>query len=403
MRRSVALVTAAALALLGAAPVGAAAAPDEPPAPAAAGTRFVPMTPTRVLDTRSGIGRPGTTPVGAGGTVTVALADKVPAHAKAVVLNVTGTETSAATYVSVYPSGVPRPAASTLNLVKGETRPNATTVMLGADGAVTLFNFNGSVHLLADLAGYYTESATLPEGVQPGAFTAISPTRVLDTRTGAKVGPGGVITLDLSTRVPASATAVTFNLTGVEATTNTFVTAWPTGAPRPTASSLNLTPAVPTPNHVTVALGQGRKVDLYNFTGSVHLIADLAGHYATDGGKLFYPALPKRVVDTRATGTTLVAGSGFEHFETDTPDDVSAFAANVTGVAPTASTFITVWPAGTPRPNASVLNLVPGQVSANMTTAGLGPLPGYPYRGFAVYNQAGQVDVVIDLFGHFAD
>ena len=86
--------------------------------------------------------------------------------------------------------------------------------------------------------------------------------------------------MDLSAAVPADATAVVLNVTGVDATKANFVTVWPAGTTRPTASNLNLLPGQALSNAVTVGLGTGsaaRRVSLFNNTGSVNLIAELAG------------------------------------------------------------------------------------------------------------------------------
>jgi hypothetical protein len=125
-------------------------------------SRYNPVTPVRVLDTRDGTGTGGSTaPVGPQGTITLDLSAQVPTTTTAVVLNVTGTGTTTATHVTVFPDGADRPIASTLNLVPGQTRPNAVTVQLGAGRKVNLFNNAGSVHLIADLAGYYGPSAVV--------------------------------------------------------------------------------------------------------------------------------------------------------------------------------------------------------------------------------------------------
>ena len=44
---------------------------------------------------------------------------------------------------------------SNLNTVPGGTQPNLVTVKLGAGGKVSIFNFAGTTHVLADVAGYY--------------------------------------------------------------------------------------------------------------------------------------------------------------------------------------------------------------------------------------------------------
>jgi hypothetical protein len=111
-----------------------------------------------------------------------------------------------------------------------------------------------------------------------------SPYRILDTRIGtgaplASIGPGGTLTLQVAGvgPVPADATAVIINLTATAATSATFISAWPTGIPRPTASVLNATPGVDISNMITAALGDG-KLDLYSNSGNVDLVADVAGY-----------------------------------------------------------------------------------------------------------------------------
>ncbi len=98
-------------------------------------------------------------PVGPGGTISLKLegADGVPAtEVTAVVLNVTATDPTASSYVTVYPDGGNVPNASTLNFTAGETIPNLVVVPVGADGEVDFYNDSGSTDLVADMAGYYT-------------------------------------------------------------------------------------------------------------------------------------------------------------------------------------------------------------------------------------------------------
>jgi len=50
---------------------------------------------------------------------------------------------------------------------------------------------------------------------------------------------------------------------------------------------LNLGRGETRPNLVTVQVGAGGKVDLYNHAGSVNLIADVAGYYSADSASTF--------------------------------------------------------------------------------------------------------------------
>lgn len=378
------------------------------------GTRFIPTAPRRVLDTRSGLGRNGNTaPVGAGGQIEVPLTD-YPAYAVAVVLNVTGTSPTAGTYVTVWEGGsVARPGVSTLNLVPGETRANSVTTWVSLDHTVNLYNNAGSTHLIADVAGYYVYDNPGAGFTTPGRYFATGPTRVYDSRnTGGAFSGGESRAVDFSSfGVPAGATAVALNVTGVDATASTYVTAWPSGSSRPTASSLNVVPGGATPNGVTVALGSDRKVNLYNNAGSVNLIVDITGYYLTTetGGADFYPVTPGRSYDTREAGASgpIPASQALTLLYTDqdlAPGD--SLLLNITGTEPTANTYVTPFPTGQTRPGTSALNLAPGQTAPNMATVRLGTLydevdnKNYPAHSF--YNNAGSTHLVIDVFGIFA-
>jgi alpha-tubulin suppressor-like RCC1 family protein len=362
-------------------------------APAVAdGSTFTSLSPVRVLDTRQ-----NNTPVGPGGTVTLDLAARVPATATAVVLTVTGVTPTAPTHVTVFPGGTTPPVASNLNLVPGDIRANQVTVTLGTDRKVALYNNNGNVHLVADLAGYYHTGA--------GAlFTALPANRVLDTRWDTPLGAGETRVLDLTNRIPVSATSVTFNLTATNPTDATFVTAWPAGTPRPTASNLNVVAGDTRPNLVTVAVGADRRVSLYNNAGSVELIADLTGFHTPDFGAAYFPLAPTRVLDTRdGTGTggaTTPVGPG-ETIELDLTDGLPSTATgvllNITGVAATAPTYVTAWPHRGGRPDASTLNLSAGQTVPNAAMVSFRVLP-----GIELYNNDGSVHLVADIAGVFA-
>ena len=75
---------------------------------------------------------------------------------------------------------------------------------------------------------------------------------------------------------------------------------------------------------------------------------------------------------------------------------VSAVLLNVTAVSPSADTFVTVYPTGGERPLAANLNAVAGQIVPNMVIGRLGP-DGH----VAIFNFAGDVDLVADVMGYF--
>ena len=252
------------------------------------GSAFTPVDPVRVLDTRFGpvpAGRTVGEPLTGGSTLTLQIAGLagVPVGATAVVLNLTSVDATAAGYVTAWPSGEARPAASSLNLQPGAAVPNLVTVKLGPTGAIKLFTDAGHVQLIADVFGYYARSAT-------GLFTPTAPQRVLDTRTsnvptgrtqGAPLAGGTSIDLPVAGAggVPADVTSVVVNVTSTQASVAGFVTVWPTGADRPATSNLNLQPGYDVANLVTVKVGAGGAISLYTDAGHVHLAVDLVGYY----------------------------------------------------------------------------------------------------------------------------
>jgi hypothetical protein len=114
-----------------------------------------------------------------------------------------------------------------------------------------------------------------------------------------------------------------------------------------------------------------------------------------------YTALsPRRVMDTRdGTGTTRakIAGGGRVTLTIPgLPAGVTAVTVNVTATNPTASSYLTAYPAGASLPTASNLNFVRGQTVANLVVVSVGSGGKVTF-----YNKAGTVDVIADLAGYY--
>ncbi|HZX54220.1 MAG TPA: hypothetical protein VFE86_06045, partial [Ilumatobacteraceae bacterium] len=115
---------------------------------------FVPITPTRVLDTR----QEPTAPLSLTSSVTrlIGSTSVVPPDSSvAVVANITATQSDAAGYVTAWPAHTERPLVSNLNTTRaGQTVPNAALVPLGLD-ELSLFTQTGA-QLIVDIDGWYT-------------------------------------------------------------------------------------------------------------------------------------------------------------------------------------------------------------------------------------------------------
>jgi hypothetical protein len=146
---------------------------------------------------------------------------------------------------------------------------------------------------LAVLAGLAVTAAPTSAAVPVrGTFTPVDPVRVLDTRDGTGVagehrgplGAGQVTELTIAGvgGVPGvGAGAVVLNVTATDAPSDGFVTSFPCGEARPTASNLNFTRGVDVPNQVTVKVGVNGKVCFFS-NAQVELIADVFAWYAND-------------------------------------------------------------------------------------------------------------------------
>jgi hypothetical protein len=400
------------LAMLGLAIVPVRAASAAPLHPAAAASRFVPLTPARLLDTRDGTGQgaPGMVPSNGSIRLVVAGRGGVPATgAVAVVMNVTATAATGAGFVTVWPSTAARPTASNLNLEHaGQTISNLVTVQLGDDGAVSLFAMTAT-QLVADVAGYFTPSGATAEG----RVVPTSPTRVLDTRSGVgapvgQVGAGATVTLDLGGRVPAGTGAAVLNVTATNTTLPGFVTAWPAALPRPLASNLNVEQTGQTiANLVMVPLSADGTVALFS-QSALDLVADLEGYVtgagataSTDG--LFTPLVPVRALDTRADDplprlTGGVAASLPIAGRVGVPaSGVAAVLVNVTATGAAGPGFVTVFPGGAPVPLASNLNVSgAGQTIPNLALGSLGA------GGAIGLYSLSSTDLVVDVAGWFS-
>jgi hypothetical protein len=201
---------------------------------------------------------------------------------------------------------------------------------------------------------------------------------------------------------------VALNLTGVAASADTYLTVWPAGSPRPTASNLNVAQAATVANMVIVPIGVDGDIEIYNDAGALDVVVDVLGWLPGDGA--FRGLTPQRLFDSRNSPTTdgthrgggplgpgattaiLVAGRG------GVPaTGVGSVAVNVTAVGATTDSYLTVWPGATSKPFASNVNVAIGQAVANMVVVPLGA-----DGTVQVYNDRGKVDVVVDVLGWFA-
>ena len=279
------------------------------------GARLIPTTPSRVLDTRDGTGRPSAGPLqqketmdlqilGVDG-VNPTVVDVVPdsQEVTGVLLNVVGITTdpgATSTHLSVFPNPLPagqEPTTSNVNLAAGVIKANLVFVPVGTGGKVRIFNNQGQTHVVADVVGFMRNHApetTATETRQGRVVPLSSPYRTFDTRLpqwgGVALGPGQAedwsfadfaASVAIGPEAVGAQLAVIGNLTSASVTrqyptaiARSFLTAYPADAARPLSSNLNTVEGPPIPNMAVLKYGANNVVRIYNLAGYAHYLFD---------------------------------------------------------------------------------------------------------------------------------
>jgi outer membrane protein assembly factor BamB len=276
--------------------------------------------------------------------------------------------------------------------------------------------------------------------VASGAYTALTPFRICDTRassgapqcSGQTLGAGGSVTVQITgAPIPATAHAVVVNLTAINRSSSipTFVSAFPAGGAVPLASNINLSPGAVHSNLAFVQLSSTGKITVFNAAGSADVIVDVQGYFAPPAAAptpgTFHTIPPLRICDSRAGKNTECAGGTNNPIAAGTWRRVvlsglppgapggtpsiptigaAAAAFNLTATAGSSSTFLSVappnssdaCPAGAPR----FSNLNP-PAGGSVPIRVISPLG--PHQDICVFNAAGSINFLIDVNGWFGN
>ncbi len=378
---------------------------------------LVPLTPARVLETRTGPGlttiddqfenlgeRPGQSEIelqitGRGG---------VPATGvDAAVINIGAVKPAGTGFFTVYPCGE-RPNASGINYGTGNIA-NEIIAKLSPDGTICIYN-QTTTHIIADVTGY------IPTGSD---YVPLTPARVLETRTGPglttiddqfeNLGPRpgqSEIELQITGRggIPATGVdAAVINIGAVKPAGTGFFTVYPCGE-RPNASGINYGTGN-IANEIIAKLSPDGTICIYNQT-TTHIIADVTGYIPT--GSDYAPLTPARVLETRTGPGLTTIDDQFENLGARPGQSeielqitgrggvpatgVDAAVINIGAVKPAGTGFFTVHPCGE-RPNASGINYGTGNI-ANEIIAKLSP-----DGTICIYNQT-TTHIIADVTGY---
>lgn len=251
--------------------------------PDTAGATFHAVTPTRLVDSRIGLGLGGKLVANTSSSFRVT-GSVVPAGATAVTGNITVTNPTYGWAFYLGPVRADKPSTSNLNFLKGETSSNNVSVALDPSGNlwVTFISSAGNTaDVVFDVTGYYTKDLT------GSVFVPIDPVRLADSRAG--YGLGGKLAANSPApfqvagrgQIPAAATAVSGNLTVVNQTSSWALYVGPSSSPKPGASSLNFLVHDIKANGVVVLLNSGQLYVTYltNPGNTTDAVFDATGYF----------------------------------------------------------------------------------------------------------------------------
>jgi len=350
-----------------------------------------PVQPTRVLDTRIGIGAPAG-PLAIGVHLPVEIPSAAAAGAASVALNLTATDAAADGWLKAWPCNEDEPSTSSLNFTPGRTSANAAVIRL-TSGKVCLAS-SQPVQVVIDVTGWYVDTAD---------FTASSPNRLMDTRiTGDPLIAGTERHLKVAGTpgVSGKATIAALNLTVDRPGRAGYVVAHPCGQTT-NGSTVNFSAGETVANFTLVGLTAG-EVCIAAST-DVALIVDSFG-WSTGAGQLKVQS-PTRLLDTRdpatygigtsASGDTVrlrAAGVG------GIPNTADGAVLTVTVANPAGAGYVTVWPCDQAFPTASTLNTFPNALRSNLSLVKLSVVSGEVCLRYVSAN-ATPTDLIVDAVG----
>ncbi|GAA0598199.1 hypothetical protein GCM10009534_35700 [Kribbella sandramycini] len=366
-----------------------------------AGSRFVPLRQSRVVDTRSKVGVPGTTPVGADKTITFQVAGLagLPAASSisAVAVNVTALVPTAAGGWTLYPAGATRPTVNHGLHLQTRPKTNSSIVKLAADGRLSLTNNStGTSHFTVDVTGYFTSASNAT--VASSRVVALSPRRILDTGS-TQIAAGATVNLRVTGAggIPTSnVAAVAINLIASGSATSGDFRVYSAGASAPPATDVIFAPSPHQFNQVWVRPSAAGDITIANRTNAGARLYVEAQGYAVTPGK---PQAPTNVTAQAGDRSATVSWTA----PTDAGDlPISGYTVQVSpGGAEISSTTTTASIPNLDNGTAYTFEVTartatgtsaPSQPSAAVTPAKAGP-PGAPMiTGVAGRDSAVQVD-----------
>lgn len=378
-------------------------------AAATAQDAYVPLTQAELVDTRNGTGL-AANPLQGGTTYNFAVGGRVGVPTSGVVavsLDIWSVNATAASYLTVWPTGQARPPVTDLFSAPGQDRSNTVFPALGTNGDVSVLMGGGATDFVVYINGYF-QSGT-GDGYKP-----LDGTRVLDTRNGTgtaqqPLAAGATLTFSIiGAHVPGTADAavLTFTMTSTASPKiNGGLAAYPPG------QTTQRTAFVYAPSTTTLSAfvqtsgdANQRVTVINNGPGPVDFAVDVTGYFAPDGGRGSFNPLSAVLYDTR-TANDPIPANGEKVFsmlgQAGLPSGgVGAVAITLTVVHAGAGGTASVWGRGLVEPSISSIAFDAGATVSSTTIVDTET----PATGqLQMHNISSQpLDVLISIQGWFS-
>ncbi|WP_020577952.1 DNRLRE domain-containing protein [Actinopolymorpha alba] len=382
--------------------------------PASDGGEYRPLQHARIVDTKNGTGGyTGTIGPNKTRSFKVTGVGGVPSSGvSAVALMVTATDPSANSWITVWPTGEPRPNVSQVSVGTGSAVSNTVIAKVGAGGQVDVFNRSGAVNVLVDVQGYYTDSTAAKGG---GTFVPVDLPRIYDTGsgTGGSTTPlTGGETREVQVSgvggVPASGVvAVAVNLSVASPSTDAELTAFASGSAKPAVTTLNATAGADTSTLAQVKVGADGKIAVSaTGSGQMRLMIDVEGYYLDKtqiSRELYVPLSPRRIY-TSATDfiahesrSIRIAGAKDSEGNVVIPaTEVTTVVVSITATHPAGKGSLRAWRFLESRPDVTLASY--NVVGADVTATAIVRLGG---AGFLDIQTTAAAGITVDVLGYF--
>jgi hypothetical protein len=324
----------------------------------------------------------------------------LPTDVTAIAANITAAYPVWNGWITAYNCSTVAPFTSSLNYRTNETTGNAALFPLNSSGELCLVS-SQNTELVIDVTGYTRPSST-------SRFVPRAPLRIADTTTGLRVSSfaaGQTQEINVfEAGAEAGATAVSLQVTSLNAASNGWLTMYPCNVERPFIATINPRPWVARSNQTLVPIPADGRLCIYSslFTD---VQIDLHGSF-TAAGSQYTPVAPTRLTDTRdryrpemhagtsgelaSAGTTLVVDYGGER---SIPANATALSLNVAITGATGNGTLTIYPCDQPRPATTAMAFTPGGAVATGIQATLSA------DGFLCIFTTASTHVVVDVAG----